>query len=116
MTCNDKDLPWLNDQIKSSVLLSTRIKYLRSASHCVKYVQIRSYFWSEYRKIRTRNNSVFGHFSRSVKDRRTNSVYENLRSITWDQTEAITAQKMFTMNILLISLMTLIHHQKYTGQ
>ena len=42
-------------------------------THCVKSVQIRSYFWSvfsciriEYRKIRTRNNSVFGHFSRSV--------------------------------------------------
>ena len=32
---------------------------------CVKSVQIRSYFWSEYRKIRTRNNSVFGHLSRS---------------------------------------------------
>ena len=32
---------------------------------CVKSVQIRSYFWSEYRKIRTRNNSVFGRFSRS---------------------------------------------------
>ena len=41
--------------------------------HCVKSVQIRSYFWSvfsciqsEYRKILTRNNSVFGHFSRNV--------------------------------------------------
>ena len=50
--------------------------------HCVKSVQIRSYFWSafpvfglyfvnlriesEYRKIRTRNNFVFGHFSLSV--------------------------------------------------
>ena len=41
--------------------------------HCVKSVQIRSYFWSvftciwtEYREIRTRNNSVLGHFSRSV--------------------------------------------------
>ena len=41
--------------------------------HCVKSVQIRSYFWSmfsciwtEYRKMRTRNNSVFGQFSRSV--------------------------------------------------
>ena len=38
--------------------------------HCVKSVQIRSYFWSvfscfriEYRKIQTRNNSVFRHFS-----------------------------------------------------
>ena len=36
--------------------------------HCVKSVQIRSYIWSEYRKTRTtRNNSVFGHFSRSMK-------------------------------------------------
>ena len=41
--------------------------------YCVKSVQIWSYFWSvfsciqsEYRKIRTRNNSVFGHFSRSA--------------------------------------------------
>ena len=39
--------------------------------NCVKSVQIRSYFWSvfsniqsEYRKIRSRSNSVFGHFSR----------------------------------------------------
>ena len=39
--------------------------------HGGKSVQIQSYFWSvfscirtEYRKIRTRNNSVFGHFSR----------------------------------------------------
>ena len=51
-------------------------------NYCVKSVQIRSYFWSvfsrirtEYEvslriqsecgKIRTRNNSVFGHFLRS---------------------------------------------------
>ena len=54
--------------------------------HWVKSVQIRSYFWSvfscirteygnllhnlriqsEYKKIRTRNNSVFGHISRCV--------------------------------------------------
>ena len=52
--------------------------------HCVKSVQIRIYFWlvfsciwteygeiwslriqSEYRKIRTRNNSIFGQFSPS---------------------------------------------------
>ena len=40
--------------------------------HCVKSVQIRSFFWSvfsciqsKYREIRTRKNSVFGHFSRS---------------------------------------------------
>ena len=37
-------------------------------------VQIRSFFWSvfsciqsEYKKIRTRKTSIFGHFSRSVK-------------------------------------------------
>ena len=41
-------------------------------THCVKSVQIRSYFWYvfsciriEYGKIRTRNNSVFGQFLRS---------------------------------------------------
>ena len=40
----------------------------------MKIVQIRSFFWSvfscirtDYRKIRTRKNSVFGHFSRSKK-------------------------------------------------
>ena len=40
--------------------------------HCVKNVPIRSYFWSvfsciqfEYKKIQTRNNFVFGNFSRS---------------------------------------------------
>ena len=33
--------------------------------HCVKSVPIRSFFWSECEKIRTRKNSVFGHFSRS---------------------------------------------------
>ena len=34
-------------------------------SHCVKSVQVRSYFWSVFSCIRNRNNSVFGHFSRS---------------------------------------------------
>ena len=28
--------------------------------HCVKSVQIRTYFWSEYSKIRNRDNSVSG--------------------------------------------------------
>ena len=36
------------------------------SSYCVKSVQIRSYFWwSVFSCTRTRNNSVFGHFSRS---------------------------------------------------
>ena len=32
----------------------------------VKIVQIRSFFWPVFFCIRTRKNSVFGHFSRSV--------------------------------------------------
>ena len=38
----------------------------RDILHCAKSVQIRSIFWSEYRKIWTRKDSVFGHFSHSV--------------------------------------------------
>ena len=43
-------------------------------SHCVKSVEIRSFFWSvfscirtEHRKVRSRKNSVFRHFSCSVQ-------------------------------------------------
>ena len=45
---------------RSLVWHITRILY------CVKSVQIRSYFWSLFSRIRTRNNSVFGHFTRSA--------------------------------------------------
>ena len=31
--------------------------------HWAKIVQIRSFYWSEYRKLRNRKNSAFGHFS-----------------------------------------------------
>ena len=41
--------------------------------HCVKSIQMQSFFWSvfsriqsKYEKMRMRKNSVFGHFSRSV--------------------------------------------------
>ena len=60
--------------IKCPALLGTGSgsSYASEAIHCVKSVQIRSYFWSvfsciqsKYRKIGTINNSVFGHFSRS---------------------------------------------------
>ena len=54
--------------------------------HCVKGVQIRSYFWSvfsciqsEYRKMRTRNNSVFGHFSRNDIQRYIRNLVNHLR-------------------------------------
>ena len=50
----------------------------------MKSIQIRSYFWSgfscirtEYRKIRTRNNSVFGHFSRVVNNIKNNSLVKD---------------------------------------
>ena len=33
--------------------------------HCVKSIQIRSFFWSIFSCIRTRKNSVFAHFSGS---------------------------------------------------
>ena len=68
------------------------VNYLNQSLHCVKNVPIRSYFWSvfpvfglntkinsvnlrihsEYRKILTKNNSVFGHFSCSVSQSENN--------------------------------------------
>ena len=57
------------------LLINYNLKRLQQKSrkiHCLKSAQIRSFLWSlffyirtEYRKIRTRKNSVFGHFSRS---------------------------------------------------
>ena len=58
-----------------SLSKSCIIEFTDELTHlnCVKSVQIQSFFWSvfpcirtEYRKIRTRKSSVFGHFSRSV--------------------------------------------------
>ena len=43
-------------------------------THCVKSIQTRSFFWSVFSpngKIQTRENSLFGHFSRSDFDSRT---------------------------------------------
>ena len=57
---------------KTLAELCAGILNYRVHKHCMKCVQIQSYFWSvfsciqsEYRKIRTRNNSAFKHFSRS---------------------------------------------------
>ena len=69
---NRDDVDKRNDVKKVNGLLQ---KFCESKDllfvHCVKSVQIRSFYWSmffyigaEYRKIRTRKNSVFGHFSR----------------------------------------------------
>ena len=50
----------------------TRIFPIEVSNYCVKRIEIQSYHWSvfscirtDYTKIRTRNNSVFGHFLRS---------------------------------------------------
>ena len=48
--------------------LSILIKIHQNPSHRVKSFQIGSYFWPVFFCIRTRNNSVFGQFSRSVKN------------------------------------------------
>ena len=72
------ELSLLKYSLQPVTLLSPVIscEFLRSISlflsHCVKNIQIRSFFWSvfsctrtEYRKIQTRRKSIFGHFSRS---------------------------------------------------
>ena len=49
--------------------------------YCVEIVQIRSFFWSVFsvfQKIRTRKNSVFGHFSHSAN-------YQYIRQFTTTQ-------------------------------
>ena len=76
-TCNffRNTVHW-NDAALVKVILCTYIfagiTFCEFRTRCVKSVQIRSFFWfvfsciwTEYRKIRTRKNSVFGHFSSS---------------------------------------------------
>ena len=60
-------------KLQISFLLRARSSLTFRKLHCVKCVQIQSYFWSvfscirtEYGKIRTRKNHVLGHFSRSA--------------------------------------------------
>ena len=67
---------WLCAEVSScqSVCEAGGVKEITSPSpHYVKNVQIRSFFWSvfsciwtEYRKIRTRKNCVFGHSTHSA--------------------------------------------------
>lgn len=78
ITCNDKDPPWLNDQVK---------------------------------RLGDQENEIF---KRYLKGGRPNSAYENLQTIAWDLTEV--AQKMFAMNVLLISSVTIILHQNHTNK
>ena len=73
-----KTCPFLDGQLYTAGLNCSlsHCFYVQKEYHCVKSVQIRSYFWNvfsciraEYRKIRTRSNSIFGHFSRNVPHR-----------------------------------------------
>ena len=53
------------------------------SSHCVKSVQIWSHFWSEYRKKRTRNNSVFPynfHAVPYIRNKKYFSLYRYFRN------------------------------------
>ena len=65
--CRLFDVNFLKGQFAKWLKLS-----IFSKNHCVKSVQIRAFFWSvfsciqtEYRKIQTKKNCLFGHFSRS---------------------------------------------------
>ena len=78
ITCNDKDPPWLNDQVK---------------------------------RLSNQENEIFKKY---LKEGRPNSAYENLQTIAWDLTKV--AQKMFAMNVLLISSVTLILYQNHTNK
>ena len=66
-------LEWLLLRLLKNEMISQN-STSSTSNHCVKSVQIRSYFWpvfsciqSKYRKIGTRNKSVIGHFSLSVR-------------------------------------------------
>ena len=73
-------------KVLSGVNISTsQYECLLQRFHCVKSVQIRSFFWSEYRKKRTRKNFIFGHFSRSGCNKKTDRIQEkSLRLIIND--------------------------------
>ena len=79
-----RNFPQSEQSKTATTWLLIDLKLLLSLFHCVKCVQIWRYFWSvfsrirteygeikstnfpECRKIRTRNNSVFGHYSSSI--------------------------------------------------
>ena len=61
--------------------------------HCVKSVFIRSFFWSESRKIRTGKNSVFENFSRS-------EIWYFITTVTRRNTLKLLLQKILHRNYL----------------
>ena len=73
INCNDDLITFWHIQCYKSLSGIKSIKHVvaawkcKACCRCVKSVQRRSFFWSEYRKIRTSKISVSGHFSRSVQ-------------------------------------------------
>ena len=79
--------------------------------HCVKSAQIRSYFWSEYRKIRNRNNSTLGHFSRSAGKNSSMllHIYTHAHTHIHTQTHTYTHKQIYSNKYNLLHL--LIQHE-----
>ena len=78
------------------------------AMHCVKCVQIRSFFWSVFFRIRT-ENSVFGHFHFSQYYRRETlemfGIPENI-----DEREVEGKCLLFYQNRMSISILQMLKH------
>ena len=58
---------WLFLSFSSFLTNLACVGWITDYYHCVKSVQIWSFFWSECGKMWNRNNSVFEHFSSSVR-------------------------------------------------
>ena len=59
--------------------------------HCMKSVQIRSFFLAVFSCIRTRKNSVFGHFSRS--DELKQNYFMNTLTVTTSLCDSVTLRE-----------------------
>ena len=61
---------------------------------CVKSVEIRSFFWSECGKIRTRKKSVFGHFSRTEVFKKIVNDYSKFNTVRLSRHEQVCLKKL----------------------
>ena len=86
------------------MLLYKKQNFQPKLLHCVKYVQIRSFFWPECGKIRIRKNSIFGNFSRSVilSDSivRGIKIYEFNKYIKYDRANPLTFPRATSQTLL----------------
>ena len=80
--------------------------YLPS-SDCIFKLNLNTWLNDYIKCLRDQKNEIF---KRYVKDEAPNTVYQNLQVIASDVTKAISGSKMFTMNVFLISSMTLQLH------